>query len=182
MGAVRARQSTNKSAIVVASKMNTQNQRVLLLSVVCLGVAAAVIVNSEPIVRLIPADVLRDFPGRCYSWTSGKWYNPNDTWSLKPFCGKARCVALRNTKTNKTFLGEEVTDCGPLVDLEQSPGCKNNTELFDLTGELTQLKINSVVAQSLDVRKVPKLYTKIKKEQRKKQAKLLVNSMKKNKN
>jgi len=43
--------------------------------------------------------------------------------------------ALRNTKTNKTFLGEEVTDCGPLVDLEQSPGCKNNTELFDLTGE-----------------------------------------------
>jgi len=135
MGAVRARQSTNKSAIVVASKMNTQNQRVLFLSVVCLGVAAAVIVNSEPFVRLIPADVLRDFPGRCYSWTSGKWYNPNDTWSLKPFCGKARCVALRNTKTNKTFLGEEVTDCGPLVDLEQSPGCKNNTELFDLTGE-----------------------------------------------
>merc|ERR1711902_54469 len=132
---VRARQSTNKSAIVVASKMNTQNQRVLLLSVVCLGVAAAVIVNSEPFVRLIPADVLRDFPGRCYSWTSGKWFNPNDTWSLKPFCGKARCVALRNTKTNKTFLGEEVTDCGPLVDLEKSPDCTQLDDQFDAQGE-----------------------------------------------
>ena len=37
-----------------------------------------------------------DFPGRCYSWTSGKWFNPNDTWSLKPFCGAARCVGNAN--------------------------------------------------------------------------------------
>jgi len=114
--------------------MSIQN-RVLLISVVCLGVTAAIIVNSEPFVRLIPADVLRDFPGRCYSWTSGKWFNPNDTWSLKPFCGKARCVALRNTKTNKTFLGEEVTDCGPLVDLEKSPDCIQLDDQFDPEGE-----------------------------------------------
>jgi len=115
--------------------MQGNKNQILLISVVCLGVAAAVIVNSDPFVRLIPADVLRDFPGRCYSWTSGKWYNPNDTWSLKPFCGSARCVALRNTKTNKTFLGEEVTDCGPLVDLEKSPECVELPEEFDTEAE-----------------------------------------------
>merc|ERR1711976_805241 len=138
-------------------EMLSQRQVVTLICAVSLGIAVAELIKSDPLVRLIPADVLRDFPGRCYSWTSGKWYNPNDTWSLKPFCGKARCVALRNTKTNKTFLGEEVTDCGPLVDLEQSPGCKNNTELLTLLVNLMQLKINSVVAQSLNVKKVPKL-------------------------
>ena len=115
--------------------MSPNNNRVLLISVVCLGVAAAVIVNSDPFVRLIPADVLRDFPNRCYSWTSGKWFSPNDTWSLKPFCGAARCVALRNTKTNKTFFGEEVTDCGPLVDLEKSPDCQQLDDQFDAEGE-----------------------------------------------
>ena len=39
--------------------MSPNNNRILLISVVCLGVAAAVIVNSDPFVRLIPADVLR---------------------------------------------------------------------------------------------------------------------------
>ena len=52
-----------------------------------------------------------------------KWYSPNETWSLKPFCGKSRCTILRNTKTNKTFLSEEVTDCGPLIDTEKTPEC-----------------------------------------------------------
>merc|ERR1712029_380049 len=133
---VRARQSyqlnTDRSSI---ENMTNNSNRLLLISVVCLGVAAAVIVNSEPFVRLIPADVLRDFPGRCYSWTSGKWFNPNDTWSLKPFSGKARCVALRNTKTNKTFLGEEVTDCGPLIDLEKSTDCTELKDQYDAQGE-----------------------------------------------
>lgn len=79
--------------------------------------------------------VFVDFPGRCYSWTSGKWFNPNDTWSLKPFCGTSRCAALRNTKTNKTFLGEEVTDCGPLVDTEKSPGCQLVEDAYDAEAE-----------------------------------------------
>jgi len=43
--------------------------------------------------------------------------------------------ALRNTKTNKTFLGEEVTDCGPLVDLEKSPDCIQLDDQFDPEGE-----------------------------------------------
>merc|ERR1712095_102961 len=116
-------------------KMLRQRQVLLLIGVVTLGIAVAELIKSDPLVRLIPADVLRDFPGKCYSWTSQKWYAPNDTWSLKPFCGKARCVALRNTKTNKTFLGEEVTDCGPLVDLEQSPDCTQLDEQFDAEAE-----------------------------------------------
>lgn len=40
-------------------------------------------------------------------------------------------MALRNTKTNKTFLGEEVNDCGPLVDTEKSPDCKQVEDQFD---------------------------------------------------
>ena len=39
--------------------MTNNSNRLLLISVVCLGVAAAVIVNSDPFIRLIPADVLR---------------------------------------------------------------------------------------------------------------------------
>merc|ERR1712029_738028 len=87
---------------------------------VCMGFAASEILKSDPLVRLIPADVLRDFPGKCYSWVNQKWYQPNETWSLKPFCGSSRCTGLRNTKTNKTFLGEEVQDCGLIVDLEKN--------------------------------------------------------------
>jgi hypothetical protein len=39
--------------------MNTNRGVALIVSLVCLGVTAAVIVNTEPFVRLIPADVLR---------------------------------------------------------------------------------------------------------------------------
>jgi hypothetical protein len=115
--------------------MGNYKQGILFISFICLGVTAAVLVKSDPFVRLIPADVLRDFPGRCYSWTSGNFANPNETWSLKPFCGQSRCVALRNTETNKTFLGEEVTDCGPLVDTEKSPDCQLLQDQYDTEAE-----------------------------------------------
>ena len=62
-------------------------------------------------------------------------FSPNDTWSLKPFCGAARCVALRNTKTNKTFLGEEVQDCGLIVDLEKTPDCQLIEDQYDAEAE-----------------------------------------------
>merc|ERR1712018_1001507 len=100
-------------------KMN--RQALFLISALSLGIAAAVIVNSEPFIRRIPADVLRDFPGKCFAWTAVKWYSPNETWSLKPFCGRSRCTILRNIRTNETFLSEEVTDCGPLIDLKKHP-------------------------------------------------------------
>ena len=53
-----------------------------------------------------------DFPGRCYSWTSGKWFNPNDTWSLKPFCGAARCVGNANSfiKYSITFTNFRISN------------------------------------------------------------------------
>ena len=56
---------------------------------------------------------ITDFPNKCYSWTQRNWYSPNDTWSLKPFCGQSRCTPLKNTKTNETFLGEEVRSNQP---------------------------------------------------------------------
>merc|ERR1712029_679643 len=45
---------------------------------VCMGFAASEILKSDPLVRLIPADVLRDFPGKCYSWVNQKWYQPKN--------------------------------------------------------------------------------------------------------
>merc|ERR1712113_1380250 len=116
-------------------EMLSQRQVVTLICAVSLGIAVAELIKSDPLVRLIPADVLRDFPGKCYSWTSQKWYAPNDTWSLKPFCGKARCVALRNTKTNATFLGEEVTDCGLIIDLEKTTDCQIVEDQYDAKAE-----------------------------------------------
>jgi len=105
---------------------------------VCMGFAASEILKSDPLTRLIPADVLRDFPGKCYSWVSQKWFQPNETWSLKPFCGSSRCTGLRNTKTNKTFLGEEVQDCGLIVDLEKTPDCTLLEDQYDQKAEFPE--------------------------------------------
>merc|ERR1711937_900943 len=44
--------------------------------------------------------------------------NNNETWSLAPFCGASKCVKLESGR-----LAEEVTDCGPVVDLANTPGC-----------------------------------------------------------
>ena len=44
-------------------------------------------------------------------------------------------MALRNTKTNATFFGEEVTDCGPLIDTEKTPECQRLEENYDKDGE-----------------------------------------------
>ena len=39
--------------------MGNYKQGILFISFICLGVTAAVLVKSDPFVRLIPADVLR---------------------------------------------------------------------------------------------------------------------------
>jgi len=46
-------------------------------------------------------------------------YPPGEGWSLAPFCGKSRCVKLKSGR-----LAEEVTDCGPVLDVEASVGCR----------------------------------------------------------
>jgi len=107
-----------------------KNQVLLLVSVVSLAAVAAVIIDSKPFIRLIPADVLRDHRQHCFASTLCQLFKPNQTWSLDPFCGRARCVALKD-KSGKIRLGEEVTDCGPVIDDEKSPGCTKLVNEFD---------------------------------------------------
>ncbi|CAL8115992.1 unnamed protein product [Orchesella dallaii] len=66
--------------------------------------------------RLIPADVLRDFPGTCFASTRCATFEPGASWDLKPFCGKSTCVAQQGR------LWELVEDCGPLP--KPNPKCK----------------------------------------------------------
>jgi len=66
--------------------------------------------------RLIPADVLRDFPGTCFASTRCATFEPGATWELKPFCGRSTCIAQQGR------LWELVADCGPLP--KPNPKCK----------------------------------------------------------
>ncbi|XP_055310585.1 uncharacterized protein LOC129573698 [Sitodiplosis mosellana] len=61
--------------------------------------------------RLIPADVLRDFPGMCFASTRCATVEPGKSWDLTPFCGKSTCVVSND---NSGRLQELVEDCGPL--------------------------------------------------------------------
>eukprot|EP00091_Calanus_sinicus_P025317 TRINITY_DN95_c0_g1_i2.p1 TRINITY_DN95_c0_g1~~TRINITY_DN95_c0_g1_i2.p1 ORF type:complete len:150 (-),score=27.63 TRINITY_DN95_c0_g1_i2:86-535(-) len=81
--------------------------------------ALAVQLELKPFKRLIPADVLRDFRDSCFASTQCKVYGPGETWSLAPFCGASKCVKLESGR-----LAEEVTDCGPVIDLKATPGCQ----------------------------------------------------------
>ena len=36
-----------------------------------------------------------DFRTGCFASTQCKVFAPNETWPLAPYCGRARCVALR---------------------------------------------------------------------------------------
>jgi hypothetical protein len=68
--------------------------------------------------RLIPADVLRDFPGMCFASTKCATIEPNHTWDLAPFCGRSTCVKSEDDGA----LLELVEDCGPLP--KPNPKCK----------------------------------------------------------
>ncbi|KAK7864469.1 hypothetical protein R5R35_011700 [Gryllus longicercus] len=97
---------------------------------VCLSVAAfaAVLVfgadekdgeRPKTFQRLIPADVLRDFPGMCFASTRCATIQPGKTWDLTPFCGRSTCV--EHEEGNGRLL-ELVEDCGPLP--KPNPKCK----------------------------------------------------------
>ncbi|XP_026816425.1 uncharacterized protein LOC113555968 [Rhopalosiphum maidis] len=68
--------------------------------------------------RLIPADVLRDFPGLCFASTKCATVEPGHTWELSPFCGRSTCVQGEGTDR----LLELVEDCGPYP--KSNPKCK----------------------------------------------------------
>lgn len=70
--------------------------------------------------RLIPADVLRDFPGMCFASTRCATIEPGHTWELSPFCGRSTCVTAEGDQAGR--LLELVEDCGPLP--VPNPKCK----------------------------------------------------------
>ncbi|XP_032679744.1 uncharacterized protein LOC116848087 [Odontomachus brunneus] len=69
--------------------------------------------------RLIPADILRDFPGMCFASTKCATIEPTKSWELSPFCGRSTCVPADD---NSGRLFELVEDCGPLP--KANPKCK----------------------------------------------------------
>lgn len=101
---------------------------------------AAVLVNAEDdkkpekddeikvYKRLIPADVLRDFPGMCFASTRCATVEPGKTWDLTPFCGRSTCVL---DESNPAKLLELVEDCGPLPLANDK--CKLDTEKTNKT-------------------------------------------------
>ncbi|EDW99289.1 uncharacterized protein LOC6523700 [Drosophila yakuba] len=78
--------------------------------------------------RLIPADVLRDFPAMCFASTRCATVEPGKSWDLTPFCGRSTCV---QNEENNTKLLELVEDCGPLPLANDK--CKLDTEKTNKT-------------------------------------------------
>ncbi|EDV33655.1 uncharacterized protein Dana_GF19044 [Drosophila ananassae] len=78
--------------------------------------------------RLIPADVLRDFPAMCFASTRCATVEPGKSWDLTPFCGRSTCV---QNEENDTKLFELVEDCGPLPLANEK--CKLDTEKTNKT-------------------------------------------------
>jgi len=78
--------------------------------------------------RLIPADVLRDFPGMCFASTRCATVEPGKTWELAPFCGRSTCVV---SEDNPPKLLELVEDCGPLPLANDK--CRLDTEATNKT-------------------------------------------------
>lgn len=78
--------------------------------------------------RLIPADVLRDFPGMCFASTRCATVEPSQTWDLAPFCGRSTCVVSEDEPPR---LLELVEDCGPLP--LANPKCKLDTDATNKT-------------------------------------------------
>ncbi|XP_008556857.1 uncharacterized protein LOC130663372 [Microplitis mediator] len=90
---------------------------------IVLLVAAVVVAEEEErpktFRRLIPADVLRDFPGMCFASTKCATVEPTKSWELSPFCGRSTCVP---SDDDSGRLFELVEDCGPLP--KANPKCK----------------------------------------------------------
>lgn len=89
--------------------------------------------------RLIPADVLRDFPNYCFASTSCKLYEDGQDWTLAPFCGRSHCMF--NRRESRFF--EVVFDCGPKP--ENPKECEviktgNKTDSFPACCDVYDLK------------------------------------------
>ncbi|XP_058057412.1 uncharacterized protein LOC131208629 [Anopheles bellator] len=90
--------------------------------------AAATGETTKTYKRLIPADVLRDFPGMCFASTKCATFEPGQAWELSPFCGRSTCVLSDDAQPR---LLELVEDCGPLPLANDK--CKLDTEKTNKT-------------------------------------------------
>ncbi|XP_040154743.1 uncharacterized protein LOC120895448 [Anopheles arabiensis] len=90
--------------------------------------AAAPAEGGKTYKRLIPADVLRDFPGMCFASTKCATFEPGQYWDLTPFCGRSTCVLSDDAQPR---LLELVEDCGPLPLANDK--CKLDTEKTNKT-------------------------------------------------
>ncbi|XP_020297095.1 uncharacterized protein LOC109861726 [Pseudomyrmex gracilis] len=101
--------------------MELVDKFVFLCAVVAIVVAQEAVEQDRPKTfrRLIPADVLRDFPGMCFASTKCATIEPSKSWDLSPFCGRSTCVPADD---NSGRLFELVEDCGPLP--KANPKCK----------------------------------------------------------
>ncbi|XP_065220854.1 uncharacterized protein LOC135845907 [Planococcus citri] len=97
---------------------------VLTVNVLCADEKAAEATGDRPKTfrRLIPADVLRDFPGVCFASTRCATVEPGESWELAPFCGRSTCVKSDAEENGEYHLFELVEDCGPLP--KANPKCK----------------------------------------------------------
>merc|ERR1711942_21704 len=112
-------QSDSNGSTARQQSVSTMKPMISLPLLLVIPATLAVHLERKPFKRLIPADVLRDFRDSCFASTKCKVYGPQETWSLAPFCGESKCVKLKSGR-----LAEEVTDCGPAVDLKATPGCQ----------------------------------------------------------
>jgi len=106
--------------------------KLLIGCLLAVGVCNAEILEPKASVRVLPADVLRDFNGTCFAATQCRIFNVGESWELTPFCGISKCVRVIVKSgpgaSDRPQIAEQVTDCGPRVDLDKSPGCKEIKE------------------------------------------------------
>ncbi|KAK7076336.1 hypothetical protein SK128_014357 [Halocaridina rubra] len=88
----------------------------LAVCVFAVGVYAQNIVSPKTATRDLPANAIRSAPDECFAYTQNRTYALGQTWSLKPYCGRATCGRGNNG------LLERVEDCG--LAPKQSPGCR----------------------------------------------------------
>jgi len=81
--------------------------------------------------REIPADVLRDYQGVCFSVNNGQFYEDGQSWAIKGVCAKATCLLREIPIDEKRAIPrffEAVEDCGPRFNATAVKECKYTRE------------------------------------------------------
>ncbi|XP_037935028.1 uncharacterized protein LOC119669272 [Teleopsis dalmanni] len=79
--------------------------------------------NLKPNEYLVLADVLTDFPDKCFAATHCKLFEIGETWNLKTTCGRSTCL---RDEFNKNRLFEKVETCEFLPPIKEKCTSDNN--------------------------------------------------------